>query len=323
VGVEQFGRNSKEWLQKYLPLSKGIPSHDTIARLFISLPLEQVQTVYRDFVALFEFNQASNQLCIDGKTLRGSGDGLAQKKALHVVSAYDVGLQSAVAQVVCPEKSNEITAVKELLARMDFKDKILSLDAISCQRDIAKAICEGEGNYLLSLKNNQEALFEQAQKLFEGRIRSESFQELDSGHGRIENRDYKLITDFRFLDIDKEWPSLAGIICVKRTRIIKKTGKESIETSYYITSAKLPLEQLAQHIRAHWAVENKLHWVLDTQFNEDKSARRKGNSATAFNLLAKMVIALCQYNKPQKTSLRIFRSILAQSAEFREELRCF
>ncbi len=231
-------------------------------------------------------------VAIDGKCLRGSYDHVNEKKAKHVITAYATQAHLCLGQKVTDQKSNEITAIPDLLEILAIKGCMVSIDAMGCQKNIAKKIRDKEADYLLAVKENQKGLYQQIENAFEQTAIESTDTDLTVGHGRVETRKCSLIKDLTLIDKKADWPDLSSIIRIESERYNKTTAKTSTETRYYISSADHSSKSFNQNIRSHWAIENNLHWMLDISFGEDGSRRRKDNHAVNYNILAKTALTL-------------------------------
>ena len=315
VDIEDFGKSKKEWFSSFLDLNHGIPSHDTFRRLFILLDPEKFLEVFMSWVKAITEGTDLEQLCIDGKALRRSHKKGKALSALHMVNAWSTGAGLALGQLKSEGKSNEIKTVPKLLDLLDVKGSIVSTDAMSCQVNTAKKIIEKEGDYLFALKGNQENLEKRVKEKFESRKKPgpktfniDSYVSDDEGHGRIEKRHCTVITakEGKNLGINplKKWPELNSLIEIKSKRLDKKSGKESEETRYYISSCKEGAQKLLQSVRGHWQVENNLHWTLDVTFREDESRARAGYSAENFSMLRQFALNLVKKESSKKAIRR-------------------
>lgn len=301
--VVLFGKYKLDWLKKFFPYVNGIPSHDTIERLFSALCPQSFGTCFIDWASGQFQTIADEVIAIDGKRMRGSGTKL--HPAIHMVSAFASKQRLTLGQLAVEEKSNEITAIPALLDLIDLKNGTVTIDAMGCQTAIAEKIISKDADYILAVKDNQMELNQQVRKMFEMNKGTEISETFDFGHGRIETRNAEVITDLTFLDTKEKWAGLKSIIKIYTHRIHKLSGKEETETRYYISSSNMAVSKFNSAIRGHWAIENNLHWCLDVVFKEDSSKRRKGNSAVNFNLVAKIALKLIEntdvvLTKPKK-----------------------
>lgn len=283
VGIESFGRAKLKWLRRILELPNGIPSHDTIARLFARLNPEQFQQCFLEWVRSLVRLREGEVIAIDGKTLRQSYDSADGKGAIHMVSAWATENRLVLGQCKVNEKSNEITAIPRLLRLLEVKDCIVTIDAMGTQTAIAQLIVQREGDYVLALKDNQGNLFEDVQQIFAqaqasgfAGIEHDFDQTVDKGHGRIEIRRCWTMGQVEFLMNAEKWAKFTSIAMVQSERRIN--GKIEHETRYYISSLTSDARRLGQAVRSHWQVENSLHWVLDLAFLEDTCRIRKDHA---------------------------------------------
>lgn len=315
-----FGKNQLNWLQKYFPYKDGIPSPDTLERVFAVLDFKEFN---------LHFTQWVNEICklsqgevipIDGKSIRRSADKSNGKKFIHMVSAFASENGICLGQVACKEKSNEITAIPKLLDLLAINSCVVTIDAMGCQTKIAKQIRKKKANYILAVKQNQGELYRQVNKLFSITQASSVDIEDDFGHGRVERRKCTVITDLKFLDEKDKWEDIKSIIKIESERYIKSSGKKQTETRLYISSLNENAKSLNAKIRNHWSIENNLHWMLDITFSEDYSRKRKGNSAKNFNLISKVALNLIMKENSQKISKQNKRFKAALDNEYREKI---
>lgn len=318
-GIAMFGKEKLRWLRKHLPYENGTPSHDVLGDLFARIDINEFQSVFTKWVNSISEITNGAVIAIDGKTIKGSGDSNISKSALHIVSAYAIKQKLCFGQVVVDKKENEITAIPELLNILAIKGGVVTIDAMGCQKKIAGRIINKEADYVLMVKDNQAELKQQVEKLF-SHYKPPCAQDetIESGHGRIEKRRCEMIGDLRFLDGKEDWPALKSVIKVSSLRYVKKKGTEASETRYYITSLKPDAKSLNQIIRSHWGIENNLHWRLDVVFNEDRSSKRKDNSASNFNLISKMAMTLIDKEKTEKASMKKKRLKAAWNDSYRD-----
>ena len=318
-GIALFGEEKIAWLRNFLPYEKGTPSHDVLGDLFARIDLQNFESVFIKWINAISEITNGTIISIDGKTIRGSGDSNIPNSAVHVVSAYATNQMLCFGQTSVDKKQNEITAIPELLDMLAIKGGVVTIDAMGCQKKIAEKIIGKEADYVLMVKGNQQELKEQVEKLFEYyKEPCDVDQTIDSGHGRIEDRKCEMIGDLRFLDGKEQWVGLQSVVKISSKRYIKKKGDESSEIRYYITSLRPDSKRLNQIIRSHWGVENNLHWRLDVVFNEDKSSKRKDNSAANFNIITKIAMTLIDREKTVKASMGKKRLKAAWNDSYRE-----
>ena len=321
--IHEFGKSKLTWLRKFYPYEKGIPSHDVIGKLFAKLEHEEFSKSFTNWINSISSYTDGEVVALDGKTIRKSNNKNKFQTAFHVVSAYASENNLCLGQTIVDEKSNEITAIPELLKVLELKGCIVTIDAMGCQTDIARDIIKQKADYLLMVKGNQQNLKEQVEKLFDKTKIDDSNIQIDSGHGRVETRTCDIITDLRFLDDKEKWDSLTSIVRINSERYDKASSKTSTETRYYITSANKNAEQINQIVRKHWAIENNLHWSLDVLFKEDASLKKNGNSAINYNIILKLALAMLEKEKSKKASKPVKRLTAALDDKYRERiLKC-
>lgn len=319
--IETFGKTRIGWLKQFLKLKHGIPSHDTISRVFRMLKPEMFQAAFREWLVEMELVGGADVIAIDGKSLRRSHDKSTFKRMLHSVSAWSVTNSVMLGQQAVDEKSNEITAIPELLKSLQLKGAIVTIDAMGCQKEIAEQIIAGKGDYVLALKDNQPTLCDAVEQYFvdvheneptSSEVRAHTTK--DKGHGRTEIRHYyhaPIPKAMRSLFAD--WAGAKSI--GQAINIVTRDGKESSEVRYFISSLDVGVKNFAQAVRGHWAIENKLHWTLDVTFNEDQSRIRKDHGAENFALLRRFVLSIIKLDK-SKGSMRSKRKKAGWSEDY-------
>jgi predicted transposase YbfD/YdcC len=313
VDIENYGRAKEEWLKGFLQLSNGIPSHDTIARLFAALKPEQLQKCFISWVKAVAQLQEGEVIAIDGKTLRHSYDKGSGKGAIHMVSAWASQHQLILGQVKVDEKSNEITAIPELLKVLELNGCIVTIDAMGTQKEIAKQIIEGGGDYILSLKGNQGNLHEDVAQLFDWTrkiqfkdVPHEFYQTKEGNHGRIEIRRHWLLEGVEHLIDAHLWTGLARVGVIESER--RLPGKApTIEHRYYLLSLEGDVQRFARAVRSHWGIENQLHWVLDVAFNEDASRIRKDHAPENLGLVRHLALNLIRQDTSARCGIKAKR----------------
>jgi len=320
--IELFGRNRRDWLQRFLPLPNGIPSHDTFERVFNRLKPQAFQACFLEWVRAIQETLDIKHVAIDGKTLRSSGT--AQLGPLHLVSAWATAQRLSLGQVAVDAKSNEITAIPVLLDLLDVNGALVTIDAMGCQKAIARKIKDGGGDYILTVKENQEHLLADIQdaltKAFDtdfAGLEHDSYETRERGHGRLEYRKYIVVhstTGIRNVD---NWEGLTSIGMCYSERTVN--GVTSDETRYFIGSRKTGAKVYGKALRGHWGIENSLHWQLDVTFDEDDNRVSKRNAVENLALLRRLTLSLLQAH-PAKLSIAKKRYAAALDPVFLEEI---
>lgn len=297
VAIEMYGRMREEWFRTFLDLPNGIPSHDTLARIFAMLNPKTLEQAFREWVEAVATLTKGEVVAIDGKTLRRSFKEAGGNAFVHMVSAWSSGNQMVLGQIRTEEKSNEIKAIPRLLELLHLNGCLVTIDAMGCQKDIAEKIVESDADYMLAVKDNQPKLAEAVEAAFETALAKPEFaaschETSNKGHGRLEvRRCWTMNVDPECGRPFDQWKGLAGLVRVESQRTIANTT--SRECRYYITSRVnfRPADALAAS-RAHWGIENQLHWVLDVAFREDDCRVRAGNAGENFAVIRHFAINL-------------------------------
>lgn len=307
--MEEFGKSKQEWLESILELRNGIPSTDTFRRVISRIKPAEFQERFLKWIEIIKENINKEVIAIDGKTLRRSHNKKLGQTAIHIVSAWANSNKLVIGQVKTEEKSNEITAIPELLQILEITGCIVTIDAMGCQKEIAKKIIEQEADYCLALKANHEKMYGEVQDFFQKEIKEnlkekeiDYYQTIDKGHGRLESRKYWVTSDIDWVSQKKEWKNLASVVCVESTRTID--DNTSVEFRYYISSLPADAKLLAYAVRSHWGVENSLHWVLDVAFREDSSRIRKDFGAENFAILRHISLNLLKHEASLKIGIK-------------------
>src|SRR5580692_1718543 len=319
--IETFAKARIDWFKKFLRLPGGIPSHDTLERVFDQLDPQAFQACFRSWMLALHQALGLSPIAIDGKTLRGSGvDG---QKPLHLVSAWATANHLSLGQITIDEKSNEIPAIPKLLELLDIQGALVTIDAMGCQKEIAAKIIERKGDYVLTVKDNQptlraeiEACFEKAARADFKTVEQSTYKTEERGHGREELRHCHILLDPEFAT-KSEWAGLNVIgKCFRRTI---RNGKPTEEVCYFIGSRKTSAKVYGNALRGHWGIENTLHWSLDVTFAED--ANRVSRRHGAENLAACRRVALSLLKQhPDKKSIACKRIRAAVDLTFLEEV---
>jgi predicted transposase YbfD/YdcC len=302
VGMETFAVEKEAWFRQFLRLPNGIPSHDTLSDVLGRLAPGVFAEAFLRWTQAALPSLADEQICVDGKTLRGSR---GKEGAVHLVSAYAAKARLVLAQTAVGGKSNEITAIPAVLALLDLQGAVVTIDAMGCQKAIATQIVEAGADYVLALKDNHPQLSEDVglwldREVARGTLRVH--ETVDKGHGRIEIRRYVLSDQIAWLLQKPEWTGLAAVGRVESIRIIGE--QTTTETRDYLSSTP-DLGRFAASVRGHWGIENSQHWVLDVQFGEDANRARKDHSATNLALVRRSALNMIRHNGPSKHSLRL------------------
>jgi predicted transposase YbfD/YdcC len=289
-----FGKEKIDFLKRYFPFVNGIPAKDTFARLFAVLDPEIFKSCFIEWVKSLQ-KALEDVIAIDGKKLCNSGDEFNNVPAIHMVSAFATGARLVLAQQKVDDKSNEITAIPLLLDMLNLKGNIVTIDAMGCQKAIAEKVHQKEADYVLALKGNQGTLSKDVELFLETEIAKKSgsaiedqYEDVDKGHGRIETRKCVVTSQIDWLEQKPQWSGLKTIAMIEEKREIK--DKISTERRFFISSLPADAKQIASSVRAHWLVENALHWTLDVVFNEDGSRIRKKNAGQNMALMRHIVV---------------------------------
>jgi predicted transposase YbfD/YdcC len=313
VDIENFGKAKLKWFKQFLELPNGIPSHDTFGRVFNCLDAEQFQCCFVGWMQAVSDIFKGQVVALDGKTLRRSHDKTIGKAAIHMVSAWALENQLVLGQVKVDEKSNEITAIPELLEALAISGCIVTIDALGCQKEIAQQIIDQGADYVLALKENQGGLYAAVADLFEYAQETDFadcdyHKTIDKGHGRIEIRQCWTISaeDYlQFLPNRSAWPGLKTIVLVKSERRIGH--QTSLQVRYYISSLATGAKPHLNAVRGHWGIENQVHWILDVAFREDDCRIRKGNGPQNFAILRHIALNLLKQENTAKCGIKAKR----------------
>jgi predicted transposase YbfD/YdcC len=328
ASIERWAKAKEDWLRRVLELPNGIPSRDCIRRILSTLQPEAFQTCFQSWIASCLMNEDADgrpTIAIDGKSLRRSHDRGGGLGPLHLVSAWASEHGLALGQVATDEKSNEITAIPELIDRIDVKGAVVTIDAMGCQKEIAGKIVAQEGDYVLAVKDNQPKLHQTIREIFSDEREEEllhlshrQHQTRDQGHGRSDERHYVLVKIPANSPLGKEWPSVKAVGMAVRTTV-SSDGNTCGDVRYFIASRFLSGKRFAQAVRGHWGIENSLHWVLDVTFDEDQSRTRHRRMADNLSWLRRFAISLLKRH-PSKHSIKGKSEIAGWSNEFLMEV---
>ena len=304
VDMARFGRSKLEFLLKFMKLEHGIPSHDAFSDLFNALDPGGLHDALLKLASGWGELLKDDVIAVDGKALRRSFKDAASRSPLHLVHAFAAQSRLVVGQVRVDAKSNEITAMPKLLELLDVKGRIITADAMHTQRSTAEEVTRRRGDYVLALKGNQEKLHDEVRFHFADPDNAEKMlfcKDLDKDHGRIELREATVCHDVQALQDLHHWPGLEAVGKVEATREIK--GKRETETRFFLLSSKMTPERFLGAVRAHWAVENSLHWVLDVTMNEDAQRNRTGSGPENLALMRRLALNIARAH-PGKDSMR-------------------
>ena len=318
VGMEAFAEEKEAWLRGFLDLPNGIPSHDTLSDVMGRIDPVAFRAAFTAWATAALPNLAGEQVCVDGKTVRGSRDG--ENPAVHLVSAFAGQARWVLAQQAVAEKSNEITAIPDLLALLDLQGAVVSTDAMGCQKALAQTIIDAGADYVLALKDNHPTLCEDVQLWLdtEGACGRLPIQEtIEKDHGRIEIRRYTLSNQIDWLEAKPDWAGLQAVGRVESIRIIG--DQTSTEHRYFLCSLTDP-ERFAASVRGHWGIENQQHWVLDVQFGEDACRTRNDHSAENLALIRRIALNVLRHNGPSRDSIRRRKLRAALNDDYRLRL---
>jgi predicted transposase YbfD/YdcC len=310
VQIALFGRSKRKWFKTFLALTNGIPSHDTFGRVFAALDPAAFEACFVKWINALAKLPDGRLIAIDGKTLRRSFDTAAGKAAIHLVSAWCQANHLVLGQLATDAKSNEITAIPQLLKLLDIKGAIVTLDAMGCQKKIAAEIIDGGGDYLLQLKGNQTGLHDETVELFDQCLTDDcqgvayvTAETVNGGHGRIEQRRIWVTDEVAWFAERGAWKNLRTLARVEARRTIG--GKTSTEYRYYLSSLNgSDPRRMLDLIRGHWGVENNLHWSLDISFREDDCRIRKGHGTENYSRLNRTALNLLKREKDEKVGIK-------------------
>jgi predicted transposase YbfD/YdcC len=324
VAVVRWANAYEAWFQSVGLCFNGVPSHDTIGRFFRLVDPKAFEVCFTRWMQTV-VEKIQGVIAVDGKTICNSGDAFTNTKPTHIVTAFSAENDLILGQLRTAEKSNEITAIPELLQMLKLKGCIITIDAMGCQTAIAETIHDQKGDYVFGLKANQGFLYDEAVNFFD-QVIDVGAQEagcsyaktVEKDHGRVEERETWITSDLEWLDKREAWKGLKSLICIRSTRYEK--GKTTVERRYYISSLVATADRVGQIIRLHWGIENKLHWHLDVTFNEDKSKIKAGHGAENFSLLKRCVLNLVKADTTEKASITLKRRIAGWDPAYRLKL---
>jgi predicted transposase YbfD/YdcC len=317
--IEEYGIEKEDWLRKYIELANGIPSHDTISRVFARLNPKTFQECFISWVQSVVANSNHTFINIDGKRLCNSGEN-GSKSMIHLVNAWSNSNQMLLGQVKTEEKSNEIIAIPTLLDLLEIEGATITIDAMGCQTAIAEKIIDAGADYVLAVKENQKFLHDDIRDAFNQTPNASSETTIEKAHGRIEKRTCKIITDMVWVNKKDNWKNLQTIISIETERTTMQTMQIQTEQRFYIASQLETPTYFNKIIRGHWGIENSLHWSLDVIFKEDLSTKHAGNAAENFSMICKASLSILKNDKASKSSLKRKRLKAGWSNEYLENL---
>ena len=322
--VELFAQCKEDWFRTFLELPNGIPCSDTFARVFARLDPDRFRECFTQWVSSIHGLTQGQVVAIDGKTVRRSHDSRTGQEAIHMVSAWASENSLVLGQTRTDAKSNEITAIPRLLEMLELKGCIVTIDAMGCQKEIARKILDRDADYVLAVKGNQGRLYQDIGDLFQAGdgtgvndLPHDYATTLNKGHGRIERRECWTISDpacLEYLSTAGDWPSLRSVGMVRSER--REGERVSMETRYYISSLASEAQRLLEAARSHWGIENSLHWVLDVSFREDESRVRVGNAPENLATMRHAALNLLRQHRQSRISIKAKRKLAAWDNTF-------
>jgi predicted transposase YbfD/YdcC len=323
AAIHEFAVDRRTWFARDLDLTNGIPSEDTVGRVLARLNPAEFEKGLLSWIQAVHEATNPRLIPIDGKTLRGSYDRADGRAAIHMVSAWAAENQLSLGQVVVPEKSNEITAIPELLKLLDIAGALVTIDAMGCQKEIAAAIRRGEGDYVLAVKQNQPTLDEQVDAAITTALEEEA-KDLDehptneNGPGRQETRTYAVIPAPETVDPEGQWQDLRAVGMAISERI-ETQGRHSLETRFDIMSRLLSAQEFGEAVRGHWGIENRLHWQLDVSFREDQCRVHRDHAPANLSVIRRFALGLLKRETSNKRGIETKRLKCAANDEYREK----
>lgn len=321
--MEVFGNCREEWLRQFLALPNGIPSHDTFGRVFSLIDLVKFQTCFINWTNSLRSYFSKEVIAVDGKCLRRSFSSAEANNPIHIVSAWSSKNRLVLGQVKVDDKSNEITAIPQLLQSLWMKGCIITIDAMGCQKQIAGDIINGKADYVLAVKGNQENLYNQIKSHFDQTAEivhptHEIYRTEESAHGRKEIREYHVFHDIRWLESEEQWPGLKAVGAACSIRQTQKT--ETNEIRFYIMSKTFSAKEFSSAVRQHWGIENKVHWVLDVAFREDDCRIRNKNAPANMAVLRHVAMNIMRMETSTKRGFKGKQLKAAWSLDYLEKI---
>jgi predicted transposase YbfD/YdcC len=323
AAIEEFGTDRRSWFARFLDLTNGVPSDDTFARVLARLDPGAFERCLLGWVQAVQEVTDHRLIAIDGKTLRGSYDRRDGKAAIHMVSAWATENKLSLGQVVVDEKSNEITAIPELLRLLDVSGALVTIDAMGCQKEIADSIRQGEGDYVLAVKRNQPTLYERVEEAIGAGLEQDTsdldeHQTVEVGHGRREARTYVVFPAPETVDPEGEWRDL-GAVGMAITESTDAQGRDRLEARYYVLSVLLSAKRFSEAVRGHWGIENNLHWQLDVSFREDECRVRTDHAPANLSVIRRFALGMLKRETSCRRGIETKRLKCAANDEYREK----
>lgn len=321
--VALWAQSQETWLRRYCALENGIPSWFTFRRVFRLMDPKALQTAFASWMAEVQSATENAVLAVDGKTIRRSFDRKDGKAPIHVVSAWLTENRVVLAQRKVDDKSNEITTIPELLALLDIQGMTVTIDAIGCQKDIAALVSDKGADFVLAVKDNQPRLYEDVKQAFseleDDLAAYPGYRTQERGHGRVESREYFLVSDLSWLRDRKKWPNVESIGLARRIRV--EGGRTTTEERFFICSFSGDEKRFGEAVRNHWGIENGLHWVLDISFDEDRNRTRKGHGAENFTVVRHAAVNLLNgYTHSRRCGMKAKRLLASADCEIRQRI---
>jgi predicted transposase YbfD/YdcC len=322
AGIHEFAIDRRSWFARYLDLTNGIPSEDTIGRVLARLDPGAFEKCLLSWIQAVQEVTANRLVAIDGKTLRSSSDRERGRAALHMVSAWATENKLSLGQVVVGEKTNEITAIPELLQLLEISGALVTIDAMGCPKEIADQVREHEGDYVLAVKQNQPTLYEQVEGAIDEALEQDAeaiaeHQTVETGHGRQETRTYAIFPKPESVDPEGLWRDLSAVGIAISERVDSQ-GRGSMETRYYILSRRISAPEFAAAERGHWSIENNLHWQLDVSFREDECRVCRDHAPANLSVIRRFALGLLERETSCRKGIEIKRMKCAGNDEYRE-----
>lgn len=325
VEIADFAKEKKDWFKTFLKLPAGTPSHDTFGRVFAMINPEEFGTCFISWLQRLFPSLDSDVISIDGKTSRRSHDRTNGKNPIHMVSAWALGQGLVLGQVKTEDKSNEITAIPELLRTLDLEGSVVTIDAMGAQKNITKQIIEQQGDYAISLKGNQGRFHQEVRELFDDaekngytHLANDTYTSVDGSHGRVETRRCVITDDVDWFADKSDWTGLNTIAMIESTREIEDRVEN--ERRFFISSLPMDAHGFLTVARGHWAVENNLHWCLDVSFREDESRARKENAPENLAIMRRFALSLIKKDSARKAGIAASRKRAGWSLDYLKHL---